>query len=228
MTFDTYGPEPWHGKCSIFLTYLIWASSHHIDNNWILSHWRYILTGGLKRNSVLNYQLVTIESFPTVIRDDGILILNVEPYFLLFQNEKIGPSLWTSSWNVEGSVCTKYYLHSTYVASMYFPPCISATMSFPQDYRSNWGKFHTEKLIILDKRGSITASLSWLNIYNMTSWLCALVVVIYIKGLSIWIMVLFIFISIDGLIMEFDLLVLVTWPYRLSKEETSSNLDKMK
>lgn len=121
MTFDTYGPEPWHGKHSIFLTYLIWAGSHHIDNNWILSHWRQFLTGGLKRNSVLNYQLVTIESFPTVIRDDGILILNVEPDFLLFQNEKIGARLWTSSWNVEGSVCTKYNLHSTYVASMYFP-----------------------------------------------------------------------------------------------------------
>lgn len=120
MTFDTYGPEPWHGKHSNFLTYLIWEGSHHIDNNWILSHWRQFLTGGLKRNSVLNYQLVTIESFPTVTRDDGILIFNVEPEFLLFQNEKIGASLWTPSWNVEGSVYTKYNLYSMYVASMYF------------------------------------------------------------------------------------------------------------
>lgn len=121
MTFDTYSPEPWHGKHSIFLTYLIWAGSHHIDSNWILSHWRQFLTGGLKRNSVLNYQLLTIESFPTVIRDDEILILNVEPDFLLFQNKKIEASLWTPSWNMEGSVCTKYNLHSTYVASMCFP-----------------------------------------------------------------------------------------------------------
>lgn len=122
MTFDTYGPGPWHGKQSIFLTYPIWADHHHIDNNWILSHWCQFLTGGLKRNSVLNYQLVTIEFYPTVIRNDGILILNVEPDFVFFQNENIEASLYTLSWNVEGSVCTKYNLYRMCVSSMYFTP----------------------------------------------------------------------------------------------------------
>jgi hypothetical protein len=46
---------------------------------------------------------------------------------------------------------------------------LSATVSFPQHYMSNWGKFHTVRLIILDKRAPPAASLTWLSIYDMTS-----------------------------------------------------------